>query len=204
MRLSPAAKSLMLDVLDEGVATGAKFGSLHSAYSPTGANELVGGAPAYARKALTWDPASAGSKMTSTQALFDVPNGSFVRWIGFWDAVTGGAFLGMTPNGGGLVQAFVVPDVANETLECVAHGLVNGESVVVWAVPGDPLPAPLAEGTVYYVVGATTDDLQLSSTVGGAAIDLTAIGAGELQKIVPEQFAAQGNHTVTSVTLSLD
>jgi hypothetical protein len=53
-------------------------------------------------------------------------------------------------------------------------------------------------------VAATADTLQLATTFGGSAIDLLAIGAGELQKIVPEQFAAQGSHTVTSVTLSLD
>lgn len=204
MRLSPAAKNLMLDVLDEGVATGAKYGSLHNAYSTTGANELTGGTPAYARKALAWSAASAGAKVTTAAALFDVAAGAFVRFIGFWDGPTGGTFLGMTPNGGGLVQAFVVPDATNDTLECVAHGLTDGETVVVWAVPGDPLPSPLAEGTVYAVVASTIDDLKLSATVGGAAIDLTAIGAGELQKIVVEQFASQGSHTVTSVTLNLD
>jgi hypothetical protein len=204
MRLTATAKNAMLEVLDESVASGAKYGSLHSAYSATGLNELAGGTPAYARKALTWGAAAAGQKATTTSALFDIPNGSFVRWIGFWDAPTGGNFLGMTPNGGGLVQAFVVPDITNDTLECVAHGLLNGETCVVWAVPGDPLPAPLAEGTVYYVVNQTADDLKLSLTSGGAAIDITAIGAGELQKIVAEQFAAQGNHTVTSVTLNLD
>ena len=204
MRLSTAAKNTMLETLDESVATGAKYGSLHSAYSATGANELTGGAPAYARMAMTWGPAAAGAKATSSAALFNVPGGAFVRFIGFWDAPTGGNFLGMTPNGGGLVQAFVVPDASNDTLECVAHGLVNDETVVVWAVPGDPLPVPLVEGTVYYVVAATTDDLKLSATLGGAAIDVSAIGAGELQKLVAEQFAAQGSHTVTSVTINLD
>jgi hypothetical protein len=204
VRLSTAAKNTMLDTLDESAAVGAKYGSLHSAYSATGANELTGGTPAYARKALVWAAASGAAKATSAAALFDVPNGSFVRFIGFWDSPTGGVFLGMTPNGGGLVQAFVVPDATNDTLECVAHGLIDGETVVVWAVPGDPLPSPLVEGTVYYVVSSSIDDLKLSATFGGAAIDLSAIGAGELQKIVPEQYAAQGSHTVTSVTINLD
>lgn len=204
MRLSTVAKNLMLDVLDEAISTGAKFGSLHSDYSAAGANELAGGAPPYARKGITWGPSAAGSKATTAAALFDIPPGAFVRWIGFWDALAGGTFLGMTPNGGGLVQAFVVPDASTDVLQCVGHGLVNGVAAVAWAVPGDPLPAPLAEGSVYYVVGSTPDTLQLAATFGGPPIDLTTIGAGELQKIVPEQFAAQGSHTVTSVTLSLD
>lgn len=204
MRLSNAAKNLMLDALDESQAAGAKYLSLHSAYSSSGANELTGGSPAYARKAATWAAASAGSKATSASAVFDVPAGSTVRWIGMWDAVTVGNFLGMTPNGGVTPQDFVVPDIANDTLECVAHGFLNGDTVVVWGVAGDPVPTGLSEGTVYYVITATTDDLQLSATSGGAAINITAIGAGFIQKIVPEVFGAQGTHTVTSATISLD
>lgn len=204
MRLTPAAKNLMLDALDESQAAGMKFGSLHSAYSAAGANELAGGSPAYARKAATWGAASAGAKATSGSIVFDVAGGSFVRFVGFWDAVTAGNFLGMTPNGGGIPQAFVVPDIANDILECVAHGFINGDTVIPWAVPGDPLPTGLVEGTVYFVVTATTDDLQLSATSGGAAINITAIGAGTLQKLVVESFGAQGTHTLTSVSVSLD
>lgn len=204
MRYTATAKNVMLDALDESQAAGAKYGSLHTAYSATGANELTGGSPAYARKAATWAAAASGSKATSAGMVFDVPASSTVRWVGFWDAPTAGNFLGMTPNGGTVTQDFVCPDIANNILECVAHGFVNNDTVVVWAVPGDPLPTPLAEGTVYYVVSATTDDLQLSLTQGGAAVDITVIGAGFLQKIVPETFNAQGTHTVTTVTMTLD
>lgn len=206
MRFSNTAKNRMLDALDEagGAGVGATHGSLHTAYSSTGANELTGGSPAYARKAATWGAAASGAKATSASMVFDVPAASTVRWVGFWDAVTAGNFLGMTPNGGGTPQAFVVPDIANDTLECVAHGYSNGNIVVVWAVPGDPLPTGLSEGTVYYVISATTDDLQLSATSGGAAINITAIGAGLLQRLVEESFGAQGSHTVSSATMTLD
>lgn len=204
MRFSATAKNLMLDALDESIATGAKFGSLHTAYSSTGTNEVTGGSPAYARKAATWAAAASGAKATSASMVFDVPASTTVRWVGFFDASTAGNFLGMTPNGGGVPQDFVVPDIANDTLECVAHGFSNGNTVVVWAVPGDPVPTGLAEGTVYYVVNSTTDDLQLSATSGGAAINITAIGAGLLQRLVEETFGAQGTHTVTSATMTLD
>jgi hypothetical protein len=204
MRLSSQGKNVMLEALDESAASGAKFGSLHSAYSATGTNELTGGSPAYARKALAWAAAASGSKATSAGVVFDVAAGSTVAFFGMWDAVTTGNFLGMTPNGGGVVQAFVVPDTATDILECVAHGFANNDTVVVWAVPGDPLPTGLAEGTVYFVISATTDDLQLSSSQGGASVSITAIGAGTLQKIVRETFGAQGTHTITSATLSVD
>jgi hypothetical protein len=204
VRLSATAKNVMLEALDEAQAAGMKYGSLHSAYSATGTNELAGGSPVYARIAATWNAASAGAKATSGSMGFNVPAGSTVRFVGFWDAVTAGNFLGMSPNGGGTPQAFVVPDASADVLECVAHGFVNNDSVTVWAVPGDPLPTGLAEGTVYYVINATTDDLQLSATQGGASVSITAIGAGMLQKIVAESFGAQGTHTITGVTMSLD
>lgn len=206
MRFSNTAKNLMLDALDESIATGAKFGSLHSAYSSTGTNELTGGSPAYARKSATWAAAASGAKATSASMVFDVAAASSVAFVGFWDASTAGNFLGMTPNGGGIPQDFVVnaAGVTSNTLDCVAHGFVNTNTVVLWAVPGDPLPTGLAEATIYYVVGAATDTLQLSLTSGGAAIDITAIGAGFLQRIVVEAFGAQGTHTVTTATMTLD
>jgi hypothetical protein len=204
MRLTTAAKDVMLEALDESQASGAKFGSLHSAYSATGTNELTGGTPAYARIGATWAAASGGAKNSSAQMVFNVAAGSTVRFVGWWTAVTGGTFLGMTPNGGTVPQAFVVPVIGTEFLECVAHGFANGDTVTVWAVPGDPLPAPLVEGNVYFVVGQTTDHLQISLTSGGAAIDITAIGAGTLQKLVSELFGGQGTHTVTTYSLTLD
>lgn len=206
MRFSDTAVQRMLNVLDEsgGAGVGATHGSLHTAYSSTGSNEVTGGSPAYARKAATWAAASGRSKATSASMVFDVPAGTTVRWVGIWDAVTAGNFLGMTPNGAATPQDFVVPDISNDTLECVAHGYSNGNSVVVWAVPGDPLPTGLSEGTVYFVISATTDDLQLSATSGGSAINITAIGAGFIQRLVEETFGAQGTHTVSSATMSLD
>jgi hypothetical protein len=204
VRLSITAKNTMLDALDETQPNGAKFGSLHNAYSDVGANELTGGSPSYARMAATWAGSASGAKQTSAAMVFNVAAGAAVRFVGFWTAVTGGSFLGMTPNGGGVTQGFVVPDATADVLECVAHGFVNGDNVVPWALPGDPLPTGLVEGTVYFVINATTDDLQLSATAGGASVSITAIGAGLLQKIVVEAFGGQGTHTVTLATLTLD
>jgi hypothetical protein len=210
MRFSDIAVQRMLNVLDEsgGAGVGATHGSLHAAYSSAGANEVSGGAPAYARKAATWGAAAARSKATTASMVFDVPAGTTVRWCGFWDALSAGNFLGMVPNGGGIPEDFSVnaTGVTSNTLDAPAHGFAAGNSVVVWAVPGASLPAPLVEGTVYWVIatGLTTDALQLSATSGGSAIDLTATGSGFLQRLVEEVFGAQGTHTVTTATMTLD
>lgn len=204
MRFSDQAVRVMLDALDEGQAEGCTHGSLHTAYSSSGANEVSGGSPAYARKAATWAAASGRSKATSASMVFDVPAGTTVRWVGFWDAVTAGDFKGMAPNGGGTPEAFTVPDISNDVLEAPGHGFSDAQTVVVWAVPGVALPTGLAEGTVYHVRDATADDLKLAATAGGAAINITAVGSGMLQRIVEEAFGAQGTHTVSSATMSLD
>lgn len=73
----------------------ATYGSLHSgAPGDTGANEITGGSPAYARKAVTWNAAASGSLDSSNAPVFDVPSGTTVAHVGFWDAVTAGNFLG--------------------------------------------------------------------------------------------------------------
>src|SRR5882672_1047880 len=59
--LTSTLKNLMLGAIATASATNPDFGSLHSAYSTTGTNELTGGSPAYARKALTWASPSAGA-----------------------------------------------------------------------------------------------------------------------------------------------
>jgi hypothetical protein len=65
-------------------ATDATKASLHSADpGSTGANEISGGSPAYAKKTLTWSSASGGS--VSTSATFDVAAGTTVAGAGLWD-----------------------------------------------------------------------------------------------------------------------
>jgi hypothetical protein len=70
----------------------AAYASLHTADpGTTGTAEVSGGAPAYARKALTWTPGTTGTN-TAT-ATFDVPTSTTITYCGLWTAVTGGTFL---------------------------------------------------------------------------------------------------------------
>ncbi len=48
-------------------------------------NELTGGSPAYARKAIAFNAAAAGSMDDSTAPVFDVAAGSTVSWIAGWN-----------------------------------------------------------------------------------------------------------------------
>lgn len=183
-------------------AIGITHASLHSAFpGNTGANEISGGSPAYARKAVTFAAAASAARAQTGSAIFDVPAATTVRFVAFWDALTGGNCLSYHPVGGQAAREFVT-DLAADAIRCIAHGYANGETVVIC---GDTVQGGLTEGTTYFVVGATTDTFQLALTSGGAAIDLTsqAGSAAQVIKIVPEVFGAQGTATMSGCAVNL-
>ena len=67
-------------------------------------------------------------------------------------------------------------DFTTDFLTSAAHGLSNGDRVMVFS--GTTLPAGLSANTVYFVVSKTTDTFKLSLTSGGSAINLTDDGTG--------------------------
>jgi len=91
MGYSTDGKNVMLDAL-AGLAV---FVSLHEGDpADNGANEISGGAPAYIRKAITWNPAAAGSIDSQNAPVLDVGAGKTVSYVGFWSAESGGVFYG--------------------------------------------------------------------------------------------------------------
>lgn len=67
--------------------------SLHTADpGGTGANEVTGGSPAYARQTPTWDPAATKVAHISDPLLFDIPAGTTVTHMGTW--TSGGTWRG--------------------------------------------------------------------------------------------------------------
>jgi len=48
-------------------------------------NEVTGGSPAYARKAIAWNAASGGSATPTANVVLDVPSGTTVSWISLWN-----------------------------------------------------------------------------------------------------------------------
>jgi hypothetical protein len=80
-------------------ATGTQYGFAAAYTADPGAtgvaNEVTGGSPAYARKAITWAAANAGSKaLTATFPVFDIPAGTTVAFIGLWTLASGGTYGG--------------------------------------------------------------------------------------------------------------
>lgn len=66
--------------------------------------------------------------------------------------------------------------VSTDTLNIKNHGISNDTQVQVATT--DTPPGGLSIQLIYYVVGATTDALKLSATLGGTAINITSVGSG--------------------------
>lgn len=197
MPYSVVGKNVMLNHL----GTLAVFASLHSAYpGDSGANEIAGGSPAYARKAKTWNAAAAASMDDSNAPTFDVPAATTVGWIGFWSAVTAGTFYGYGPAGGTPLRYTV--DLPTDVFTAAAHGLIDTNKIVFM---NGAAPTGLTEGTVYFVRDATANTFKVAATSGGAAIDITGApaAASRASKIVEEVFAAQGTYLETDADLDL-
>lgn len=68
-------------------------------------------------------------------------------------------------------------DAGTDVLTCAGHGKSNGDTI---RFQGNDLPAPLAEGTPYYVRDVSGSTFKVESSIGGGAIDLTDAGSGSM------------------------
>ena len=82
--------------------TGWGFISIHSATpGTTGASEISGGSPAYARVAVTWNAASGGAVTNSNALTINFPASATAAYFGIWSASTAGTYyIGGALNGG--------------------------------------------------------------------------------------------------------
>lgn len=208
-----ATKNALLNsAVSGGLVTSGTHLALFTAFPPTiGTNEVTGGSPAYARKAITHTANAAAGAISPSSGLpatFDVPAGATVRAIGVCSALTAGSLIVWSPAGAASRISINVPDataVTADTIYSEAHGLVAGNSVLFWDDFNSGLPAGLSEDTEYFVIasGLTADAFKVSATLGGAAVDITDEGVGTAQKFTPEVFAGQGTYQVSAYTTSL-
>jgi hypothetical protein len=171
------------------------------------AGEATGGSPAYARLVAAWAAAAAGARANSGALSWNAPAGTY-GFVTFWNALTGNtnnylgyAHLNNTVRGFGTVDA---ADVTANTVTSAGHGMANAQRVMAYNVFAESLPAGLTEGTIYHVVGATTDTFQVSLTSGGAAVDITGIGEMVFYNLLPETFAVDGTLNIAAGALVLD
>lgn len=169
-----------------------------------GSNEV----PATVRAAVAWTNTN-GLLTCTAQLVHAIPAGGVVGFYGLCGAASGGTFYGYQPRAGaaesrsgfGSVDAAGV--IANQ-IQSAAHGLANDMTVVVYNVLGEALPTGLTEGQVYYVVGATTNTFQVSLTLAGAAVDITAQGELYFNRFAAHTFTVPGNLVIGAGQLAVN
>lgn len=201
MPYSDNGKNVMLNAL----GALAVYASLHTDIpNSSGSNEVSGGSPAYARKAIAYDSAASGSMdKNATDPVFDVPAATTVFYIGLWSASTAGTFYGYMPINGGTIKG-VGTAATDDTITSNGHGLSDTNRVTLQTVAGESLPTGLSASVIYYVVSSATNTFKVSLTSGGSAVDITAVGELSFQKVIPETFGSQGTLTLDTATLDLN
>lgn len=133
------------------------------AYSAAGVTSPVGGRQVSNSGAVAF-PTNSGA------------NEDQIAW-GIWSAATGGTLqaIGFLDDDPPILGTADTADL----ITAPAHGLATDQRVFVLACPGALLPAGLAENTAYFVLasGLTANAFKVSTTSGGAAVDITALGA---------------------------
>lgn len=141
----------------------------------------------YARVAVDFGAAASRVASNSAEVLFTASGGAWdeVLFVGYYDALTTGNLLYVTPVGGAETLPFTGL-AADDVVTSYAHGYSDTDRVVLY---GDDLPTGLSEETIYFVRDASTDTFKLAATEGGAAINFTASGGGIVKKLSPRTLA---------------
>jgi hypothetical protein len=87
-------------------------------------------------------------------------------------------------------KTFADTDVNASTnvITVTSHGLSTGNEVLIQAQAGSTLPTGLVSGTIYKVIGTTTNSFQVS-TDGVTPIDITSTGSGTFYlRYVPDRI----------------
>jgi hypothetical protein len=189
MPLTDTAANLAL-----GAVTPTHVGLTTTVPDGSGATEISGGS--YARVAVSLAAASSRTRVTSADMNHNIPAGTDVVGYTFWNALTAGTYLGWTPvgpaspvRGVGTVDA---TGVSANTVASSGHGLAVDMRVVLFSVGAESLPAGLSGTVVYWVKAVTADTFTLSTTQGGAAVDITGQGELAFQQCSPERFVNAG------------
>lgn len=124
-------------------------------------------------------PTGGRQKSNSAAVTFPQNTGSNEDQIGWgiWSASTAGTLhaIGMLDTDPPIFGTGLV----NDNIEAFAHGLQTDQRVFVLAAPGAVIPTGLSENTAYFVLaaGLTADVFVLSTTSGGAAVNITVGGS---------------------------
>lgn len=184
-----------------GDATGLRgstaAGSLYAALFTAIPAETGGGTETtysgYARQAIARTSGGftvAGNQVSNAAAVAfpACTGGATQELVGFaiMTAATGGDMLmrGFLRSGSWLFTA-----KADDTVTVPGHSCAVGDRVALLGILGASLPGGTTDSTTLYVKTVSGNDLTLSTTSGGATLDLTSVGTGALVLLSPLQVS---------------
>lgn len=182
-------------VLDSGLAVFTHV----SAYSDLGTTEV-----ATARQAITWTAAASGIRDNNAQISVPIPALTTAVVGSVHSAVSAGTLYGIFQIGS-TVRGVATVSTA-DLFTSVGHGLTTDDRVFFSTVAGEAIPTGISTTTLYFVLasGLTADAFKVSTTSGGAALDVTVAGECSFFKTVPQIFTSAGNIIVAVNVLDAD
>ncbi|MGL5934604.1 MAG: hypothetical protein ACRCZI_03160, partial [Cetobacterium sp.] len=79
-------------------------------------------------------------------------------------------------------------------------GVAINDPIGFFAAIGSTLPTGITEGTIYFVKTVATNDITISTTPGGATLDITAAGDGTAFKFTPINISTGVTPQLTTAT----
>lgn len=183
------------NVLTGGLASFTHVG----AYTDLGVTEVAGGS--YARQAITWAAAAAAMRANTGALTIPIPAGTTVQTVGVWDALSAGNSQGFWQIGSTL-RGVATITAGTDTFADFAHGLTTDDRVFFTAVAGQALPTGISATTLYFVraTGLTASAFTVSTTSGGAALNVTTDGEVVWRKTVPQVYTLAGDLVLPTTT----
>lgn len=139
----------------------------------TAGTEVAGGT--YVGQTVTAAGATGGTATGNLLARYTGMPACVVAGIELWDSAGSPRRLAW----GALPQIAYTVVASTDVFTSSAHGMANNDPIQF--LTGQS-PTGLSAGTTYYVIAATTNTYQLSATVGGSAVNVTADGGGNVIK----------------------
>jgi hypothetical protein len=171
--------------LQNSAAAGNLYVSLHTA-EPGEAGDQTTSEAAYTNYARVAVARTAGgwtvsANQASNAAAINFPQcgltgATITHWGIGTDSTGAGKLLYKGPMGSVIQGPFTAK--ADNTITIPGHTLAVNERVAFYPAFGSSLPAGLTEGTIYWVITVSGDDITVSTTQGGAAVDITGVGDG--------------------------
>ena len=188
------------------------FVSLHTAdpgAAGTQTTNEVSGVTGYARIALA--RTSGGFTVTGNQ-VSPAANTNFPPCTAGAAQATFFAFGALTSGAGKIFHSGPLGSnlgpftaLATDTLTLPGlSGLAVNDNIAFFAAAGSALPTGITEGTVYFVKTVSGNDITISTTSGGATLDITAAGDGTAYRITPIALAAGVTPQLLSTTTVIE